>query len=235
MAIVALSEINDEYQLVHSEQDIYGWPVVDATGTTRGTVAELMVDTEAERVSSIVLDTREEYPASDITIGDGVVRISAKTGARRAGPLDDSDIAGSSSSASAESDPSAYAATSDGLATGTAETGLELADVERSDTPEERAFERGWVHVRRRVRDEADDERGSEFDTGQGERPTAIDNDDLRREEETDRKVGVLKDAKRVAEGDIKGVIRDDVEEMKADFDAVDDKVEKALGTDKGE
>lgn len=60
----------------------------------------------------------------------------------------------------------------------------------------------------------------------------AIDNEDLRREEETDAKVGVVKDAKRVAQGDIAGVIHDDMEEMKADVNAVDDKVEKMTGSD---
>ena len=61
----------------------------------------------------------------------------------------------------------------------------------------------------------------------------AIDNEDLKREEETDAKVGVVKDAKRVADGDIKGVIKDDIEEMKADYHAADDKIEEATGSDK--
>ena len=60
----------------------------------------------------------------------------------------------------------------------------------------------------------------------------AIDREDLARERETDAKVGVVKDIKRVADGDVAGTLRDDVEEMKADFKAADDKVEKALDDD---
>ena len=61
-----------------------------------------------------------------------------------------------------------------------------------------------------------------------------IDREDLRREEETDKKVGVVKDLKRVAHGDIKGTIRDDIDELEADVKAVDDKAEKAFGGDEG-
>lgn len=60
----------------------------------------------------------------------------------------------------------------------------------------------------------------------------AIDRDDLQREEETDQKVGVVKDAKRIADGDISGTIRDDIEELKADIKAADDKIEQAVGSD---
>ena len=57
----------------------------------------------------------------------------------------------------------------------------------------------------------------------------AIDRNDLAREEETDQKVGVVKDIKRVARGDIAGTLRDDIDELKADFKAADDKVESAV------
>lgn len=56
----------------------------------------------------------------------------------------------------------------------------------------------------------------------------AIDRNDLKREEETDSKVSVSKDIKRVMNGDVGGVLRDDIEELKADFNAADDKVEAA-------
>ena len=59
-----------------------------------------------------------------------------------------------------------------------------------------------------------------------------VDRNDLRREEETDRKVGVVKDAKRIANGDVSGTLRDDIDELKADFHAADDKVERAVGSD---
>jgi hypothetical protein len=57
---------------------------------------------------------------------------------------------------------------------------------------------------------------------------------DLRRERETDAKVGVVKDARRIADGDVKGTLRDSWDEMKADFDAIDDKVADAIDDDRG-
>ena len=59
-----------------------------------------------------------------------------------------------------------------------------------------------------------------------------IDNKDLRDEERDDQKVGVVKDAKRIADGDIAGTLRDSVDEIKSDFRAVDDKVERAVDGD---
>ena len=60
----------------------------------------------------------------------------------------------------------------------------------------------------------------------------AIERDDLEREKETDRKVGIVKDAKRIAKGDVAGTLRDDVDELKADVKAADDKIEKAFHDD---
>ena len=58
------------------------------------------------------------------------------------------------------------------------------------------------------------------------------DENDLAREEETDAKVGVVKDIKRVMDGDIKGVLHDDIEELKADINAIDDKAEELMEGD---
>ena len=60
----------------------------------------------------------------------------------------------------------------------------------------------------------------------------AIEKEDLRREKETDQKVGVVKDAKRMAKGDVAGTLRDDVDEMKADVKALDDQIEKPFSKD---
>ena len=60
-----------------------------------------------------------------------------------------------------------------------------------------------------------------------------IDNKDLRDEERDDQKVGVVKDAKRIANGDVAGTLRDSIDEMKSDFRAADDKVERAFDDDK--
>ena len=59
-----------------------------------------------------------------------------------------------------------------------------------------------------------------------------IDRNDLRKERQTDEKVGVAKDIKRISRGDVSGTLKDDYEEMKADVKAVDDKVEKAFKSD---
>ena len=58
------------------------------------------------------------------------------------------------------------------------------------------------------------------------------DRKDLAEEERTDQKVGVKKDINRIANGDVSGTLRDDLEEMKADFKAADDKIEDALDGD---
>jgi len=55
---------------------------------------------------------------------------------------------------------------------------------------------------------------------------------DLRKERETDAKVGVVKDAHRIANGDVKGTLRDSIDEMKADFHAIDDKIADAIDGD---
>jgi hypothetical protein len=60
----------------------------------------------------------------------------------------------------------------------------------------------------------------------------AVNDNDIRREEETDKKVGVAKDLHRIANGDVAGTLRDDIDEMKADIKAVDDKIEKPFSKD---
>jgi hypothetical protein len=58
------------------------------------------------------------------------------------------------------------------------------------------------------------------------------DQKDLREEELTDQKVGIKKDLNRIANGDIAGTLRDDIDELKADFKAADDKIEDAVDGD---
>lgn len=65
----------DDWELVHTEQDIRGWRAVDASGGELGTVEDLTLDTEAKLVESITLDSGAEYPASEIEIGDEVVYV----------------------------------------------------------------------------------------------------------------------------------------------------------------
>ncbi len=72
MTRAPLSQL-DDWQLVHDDQDIRGWPVQDAAGHRLGTVQELLVNTDTAYVDAIVLDTGAEYPASAIQIGEGLV------------------------------------------------------------------------------------------------------------------------------------------------------------------
>ncbi len=72
MALERLSK-TDHWELVHENQDIRGWRVVDAAGDDLGTVDDLTIDTDAKLVDHITLDDGAEYPASEIEIGDDVV------------------------------------------------------------------------------------------------------------------------------------------------------------------
>ena len=70
-----------EWELVHDSQDVRGWPVVDAVGQTVGKVKDLIIDTESERVSSLLLDTGAQVAAREVSLGDHYVTMGA-TGAR---------------------------------------------------------------------------------------------------------------------------------------------------------
>ena len=70
MARQPLSEL-DDWELVYDEQDLRGRVLLDAEGRPLGTVTEMMVDTDAERVEAIVLDNGREISASAFQIRDG--------------------------------------------------------------------------------------------------------------------------------------------------------------------
>ena len=84
MSRISLSDTGD-WQLVHDSQDIRGYSVVDAAGQTVGTVASMIVDTDAELVSMLVLDDGTEIPTADVTIGENVVYLGAAGGEVREG------------------------------------------------------------------------------------------------------------------------------------------------------
>lgn len=62
-----------EWELVHDSQDVRGWPVIDASGKTLGKVSDFIIDTEQERVTSLVLDTGGQVAARDVQLGDHVL------------------------------------------------------------------------------------------------------------------------------------------------------------------
>ena len=72
MNIVKLSDATD-YHVVYPEQDCRGWSVVDGLGRARGVVAELLVDTDAERVTSLRLATGEDVPVESVVLRDKTV------------------------------------------------------------------------------------------------------------------------------------------------------------------
>jgi sporulation protein YlmC with PRC-barrel domain len=73
MAVTPLSELED-WKLVDEDQDLRGKALVDSSGQPLGTVEQMMVNTEAERVDSIRADNGELYPVGALEIrSDGVV------------------------------------------------------------------------------------------------------------------------------------------------------------------
>lgn len=81
MALTPLAELED-FQLVDSDQDCRGWPVLDAVGQQVGTVREMLVDTDGERVAALVLDTGAQVPAGAVYFNDGKVLLGQNERAR---------------------------------------------------------------------------------------------------------------------------------------------------------
>lgn len=79
MARAPLAEL-DDYQLVHENQDVRGWPVEDEAGRALGKVAEMIVDTEEERVTLLRLDTGRELPVADVSLLDHRVLLGRPAG-----------------------------------------------------------------------------------------------------------------------------------------------------------
>lgn len=72
MTRVSLSDTGD-YQLVNESQDIRGYNVVDQNGQPIGTVESMLLDTDAELVTTLVLEDGTEVPVRDVTLGENVV------------------------------------------------------------------------------------------------------------------------------------------------------------------
>jgi uncharacterized protein (TIGR02271 family) len=74
MAKTPLSK-SDEYELIDKSRDIRGWKVQDHAGNVLGKVEELIVDTERETVTHIILDNQVQYPIRDIELADDRVLV----------------------------------------------------------------------------------------------------------------------------------------------------------------
>lgn len=80
MAKTPLSK-SDEYELVDKDRDIRGWKVQDHAGRVLGNVDELIVDTERELITHIVLDNQQEHSIRDIELVDDRVVLGATAAA----------------------------------------------------------------------------------------------------------------------------------------------------------
>ena len=56
------------WQLVNHEQDIRGFPVLDHTGKSYGTIKDLLVDKKKEHVAAVRLDDGRMVAASNLEI-----------------------------------------------------------------------------------------------------------------------------------------------------------------------
>ena len=76
MARALLSETKD-WVLADKDQDLRGWDVLDAKGQPIGEVADLIIDTDAQRVDTIVLADGATFAVADVSLGDGVVYVES--------------------------------------------------------------------------------------------------------------------------------------------------------------
>lgn len=63
----------DDWQLEHESQDVRGHRVTGADGQSLGTVREMLVDRDGERVAAITLSDGRTIPVEDFEIRDGGV------------------------------------------------------------------------------------------------------------------------------------------------------------------
>src|SRR4051794_31897709 len=80
----ALSRL-PSWELDRNEEDVRGWPLRDGSGNMLGTVDELIVDTDTQYVTQVVLTDGRKFPAHDVFIGDGMVTLGGEV-VRRAEP-----------------------------------------------------------------------------------------------------------------------------------------------------
>lgn len=91
MSRIALSDTGDWKLEFPEDQDVRGWPVLDKNNSETGLrVEDMIVDTDQKMVDAVVFTDGTEYPARDLSIGDGVVYATADAieGTRRAGDID---------------------------------------------------------------------------------------------------------------------------------------------------
>ena len=144
MALVLLSR-QDDYDLVHSRQDCRGLTARDTDGNVLGKVTDMVIDTEAEHVDSILLDGGAQVPAADIALRDGVVLV-------RAAALNRSGAAPAAATRQTVATNAAATGATNYAATSTNAAGeIALPVIEERIMVGKRAVESGGVRVSNRV------------------------------------------------------------------------------------
>ena len=77
MSRIALSNTGDWELEFPKDQDVRGFRALDKDGSQVGIVDHMIVNTDEKRVDAILLEDGSEYPASNISIGDGVVYLTS--------------------------------------------------------------------------------------------------------------------------------------------------------------
>ncbi len=144
MGLIQLSKM-DEYELADQAQDLRGWKVQDASGKNLGKVAEMLVDTDKERVTTLLLDNNAEYSIEDFELGDRVLLLSLR-GQANVVPLDGNDATTGKLASPAESPSHAERR-------GTVESELRMPVIEEQLRVGKRQVDKGGVRVTRRVQD----------------------------------------------------------------------------------
>jgi hypothetical protein len=134
MGRVLLSETKD-WKLEDKDQDLRGWEVRDAKGQPIGTVGDMIVDTDAQRVDTLVLEDGSTFRAADAHLADGVVYVDSYGAPAHARPYGEGH-----SVRRAEDAGSAAAAPAAGAAAGAAAGTAAPATTDRAYTDHEDAF-----------------------------------------------------------------------------------------------
>ncbi len=74
MSLVRISDSRD-WELVDSDQDLRGRSLWDSHGHELGTIDDMVIDTRSERVAAVVLKNGDQFPASDLSVGDDAVYV----------------------------------------------------------------------------------------------------------------------------------------------------------------
>jgi sporulation protein YlmC with PRC-barrel domain len=62
-----------DWKLVDDEQDVRGKPLSTASGEMLGTIKDMMVDTEDERVTSVLLEDGRSFPVEGLELRPDLV------------------------------------------------------------------------------------------------------------------------------------------------------------------